>query len=359
MVTEERFGILEDGREITQYTITNKYGESVGLLNYGAAIHSLNVRKEDGKVGDVVLGAEKAADLTEYTFEGVTIGRCANRIANGRYTWKGKTYQLEQNKGVHFMHGACGNYAHQMFSAQYRKNGNSVIFGFRDTGKGGFDCEAEVQIKFSFNDRHCLSILYEITPAKDTLVCPTNHAYFNLTDKNDIRKHTLRVNACYAAIKDAEGIPHGEIRNVSCTNADFQQFRDIGSAMEQGKEETGKIPFTYDEYYLLRDISRPAAEIYAPDTKRIMRVYTDMPGLILFTPYETKARTGKNGEVYQGYCAVCLETQYIPNAVNCPGFLKPIVLANQTFRSKTSYIFDVIDEKKIMKEQVGVTYEQK
>lgn len=342
MVTKTRFGILPDGREVSLYTISNGFGESAGLLDYGAAVHSLRVKDRDGQSGDVVLGAEKAEDLLEYSFEGVTIGRCANRIAQGRYVWKGKEYQLEQNRNGHFLHGASGNYAHQLFEAEYDGDKSEVTFCLKDSGKGGFGCEADVRITFSFDDLHRLTICYEITPDGDTVISPTNHAYFNLSGQRDVRDHMLCIHAGWIAKKDAEGIPKGEIRSVGCTRMDFRKLRSIREAMEQENGPGDERPLIYDDYYLLEPQSSPAAELFAPDTGRIMRVFTDMPGLILFTPYAGKVRKGKYGEAYQGYCAICLETQHIPNAVNCAGFLKPIVLAHQTFRSRTSYEFGVI-----------------
>lgn len=343
MITRTQFGIFPDGREVSLYTISNSFGESAGLLDYGAAVHSLRVRDRDGRIGDVVLGVEKAEELLQYSFEGVTIGRCANRIAQGRYLWKGKEYQLEQNRNGHFFHGAGGNYAHQMFAAKYRKDGDRVTFCLRDTGKGGFDCEADVRITFIFDDLHRLTISYEITPEADTLISPTNHAYFNLSGQCDVRKHLLRICSDRIAQKDDEGIPRGTVKEVCSTDMDFRRPRSIGEAMEQRRGQAGAKRPVYDEYYMLEAQGDPAAELFASDTGRVMRVYTDMPALILFTPYAKEARRGKYGEVYQGYCAICLETQYIPNAVNCAGFLKPIVLAHQTFYSETSYEFGVIE----------------
>lgn len=351
MVTERKYGILKDNREITLYTIENSFGEFVELLNYGASIHSINVRYAKGKLKDVVLGVEKADDLLEYSLEGVTIGRCANRIADGRYFYKGKIYQLEKNKGEHFMHGASGNYAHQMFLAKYEREGSSVVFSYRDTGKGGFDCEANVQITFCFDDDHCLTISYEITPMGDTLICPTNHAYFNLTDHRDAASQLLRINADHIAVKDEEGIPHGEVKSVSGTFMDFRRFRRISEALGQAVDQgnTGKL--SYDQYYLLEKDDSPAAELYAPDTHILLRVHTDMPGLIFFAPYMVEAKKGKNGDIYQGHCAVCLETQYIPNAINCPGFKKPLVRFGQTFRSTTRYEFEYRSDKIYGKKQ--------
>lgn len=334
MVTRERFGILTDGREVSLYTIRNGLGESVGVLDYGAAVHSIIVMDGQGVPGDVILGVRKAEELEGDSCEGVTIGRCANRIAGGRYVWKGKTYQLERNRGEDFIHGAGGNYAHQMFSAHFDEAGDSVELRLNDTGAGGFACAAKVRIRFSFDDFHCLTISYEIVPEADTLINPTNHAYFNLRDGKDARGHELFIAADRVAVRGERGIPDGRTADIAYTDMDFRRPILIGEAMRRTVPERKR----YDDCFLLRDGSF-AAELRAPDTGRTMRIDTDMPGLILFVPYLEKGITGKYGNRYAGHCAVCLETQYVPNAINCREFKAPITRANRIFYSETRYRF--------------------
>ena len=50
-------------------------------------------------------------------------------------------------------------------------------------------------------------------------------------------------------------------------------------------------------------------------------------------------RRGKQGAIYAPRCALCLETQYFPNAMACDGFEKPILRAGDLWRHCTTLTF--------------------
>src|SRR5215204_1161202 len=85
-VTKTHFGTTE-GAEVYRYTLTNRAGVEVAIINYGGAITSLKVPDRNGAFGDVVLGFET---LDEYVrnplYFGGLIGRHANRIGMGRFS---------------------------------------------------------------------------------------------------------------------------------------------------------------------------------------------------------------------------------------------------------------------------------
>ena len=337
MIEKKVFGNLADGTQVTLYTIRNSAGEYAELLDYGATLHSLFVRDKHGAVGDVLLGIDQAEKLGLGAFEGSTIGRCANRIANGRYTINGKTTQLECNYNGHFLHGASGNYASKMFTGEMDAKNDRVLFRLLDTGEAGFGCEVEVQVAYSFGDDHTLTIAYELQPLGDTILCPTNHAFFNLSG-GDIRDHCLQINADEIACKGEYGVPNGETSKVQGSYLDFFSMKRIGDALQ-----TGMNAGVYDDYFLLhQDRSAPAAKLYSPETGRMMRVFTDMPAVIVFTPVVQTPKAGKGGMEYIGYCAICLETQYVPNAVNCDRFQTPYFRKGEKLVTETAYAFDVL-----------------
>ncbi len=343
MIEKRKFGDLPDGRAVTLYSIKNSLGEYVELLDFGAAIHSVYVKDAEGHLGDVVLGVNEACELSgRRTFEGITIGRCANRIAFGRFEIDGKVTQLECNSSGHFLHGASGNYAHKMFQTETDEKNNTVSFFFHDTGEGGFDCEADVKVSFTFDDNHRLEIRYEMVADGDTVLCPTNHAYFNLSGDDDVRDHYLRICADQLAPKGEIGMPTGDSMDVKDTPADFRELRLIREAIDSDLDGLYfKKSKAYDDFYILskKDYGL-AAELISPKSGRRMRVYTDMPSVILYTPINLEPKAGKNGRFYDGYCSVCLETQFVPNAVNCPQYLSPVFRKGEKLISKTVYAFD-------------------
>lgn len=343
MIEKSVFGTLPDGRVVTQYTIRNRHGEYVELLDLGASLHSVFVRDKDGRLGDVVLGVTEAAELTDRSYEGVIMGRVGNRIANGRCVIDGEPLQLEQNTGGHCLHSGSGNYAYRLFTAAEGDDGQSVTFRLDDRGEGGWKVPVDAQIRYTFDDDHRLTLHYTLTPEGATLLSPTNHAYFNLNDFGDAREHILTIHSENLAKKGPTGVPEGQLLPVKGTPADFTAPRRIGDALESEPQAffaaVGSRKF--DDFYVMPGQGmRLFAELYAPATGRRMRTWSDMQCLILFTPDNCTIRRGKRGITYLDYSAVCLETQFVPNAVNCSGaFEVPLFRKGEKLETTTVYEF--------------------
>lgn len=326
---------------ISLYRIENCSGEYVELLDYGASIHAICVKDRDSKIDDIILGAPEGSDPAMCTVMGSTIGRCANRIAHGRYEADGRVYRLEQNENGHFLHGASGNYAKKLFSASVCEASNTVTFSYTDRGEAGFTGTVQVSVSYTFDDNSVLTMTTHMVPDETTVLNPTNHAYFNL-GVSDIRRLHLTLRADHRAGRDRDGLPDGSQIAVSGTPADFTGGRTILDAM--GHDPCGYFSGAapgYDEFYILnrREPDRPAAELYSPENGRIMQIVTDMPSMVLFAIDHSKPEPGKYGQEYRGYCAVCLEPGFVPNAVNCPQYDSPLFRAGEDLRSVTKYIF--------------------
>jgi len=326
MVEISTFGRLSDGSYVTMYTILNRKGESVSLLDYGAAIHAVCVNDFREQKSNVVLNVAEAEELEGFSAEAVTIGRVANRIKNGRYIQDGIPVQLEKNyKNTHFIHGGSGNYAHRFFIVDSIEK-NSVRMSLRDNGEGGFPCGADVAVTFSFDDSSTLSIRYAIMPDKNTVFSPTNHAYWNLSG-GDAASQGLEIRASFYAPRSSEGMPEGDILPVDHSPMDFRRGRILSEALSSS--ESGFFqdwPPKYDDNLILDGEGlRQVARLYAEDTRRSMEVYSDLPALVLFTPPCPGSDT---------YRAVCLETQFVSNAVNHSSYEQPFCRGGE----KTEYI---------------------
>lgn len=346
MIEKSQFGVLEDGRPVTKYRITNGFGEYAEMLDYGACLYSLCIRNRDGELTDVVLGVPNVEELVKGGMSGITVGRCANRIAYGRFQLNGKTVHLECNMFGHHLHGASGGYGTKLFWELPETSDKEVCFGYTDHGEGGYGNTVEVQVRFSFNDLHQLQISYWMKGEEDTLLCPTNHAYFNLNGASDIRDQTLWLNAQKYAVKGSTGMPEGETAAVEGTPLDFRTAHAIGDALQERNQYFfERNPPELDDTFLLNKDSRSfglAAQLCSWESGIAMKVYTDMPALIAFTMYVHKPRAGKRNERYQGYCSIALETQYVPNAVNCDTFDVPLFCAQEPLCSKTVYEFNLL-----------------
>lgn len=345
MIRVVEFGKLKSGKSVQKYIIYNKKGESVELLDFGAAIHSVNVLDKDGNISDVVLGVEKAEDLEENSFEGITIGRCANRIGFGRCVLDGKEVQLECNMFGHFLHGASGNYGFQHFQGSIDETGNSVTFRYLDTGKGGFDCNVKAAITFSFDDESKLTIHYHMVPEGTTVISPTNHTYFNLSG-GDVRDLGFQVCTDQVVNRAEFGLPCDGTHSAKNTPADFTTMKTIRQAMKSDRNGYfERKPERFDEFYVLpKEHKDYVAKLHDDITGRSVKVYTDMESLIIFNGIAEQTVKGKMGATYEGYCGFCMETQFVPNAVNCQGFQSPVFHKGQVYDSKTVYEFTVNDK---------------
>ena len=342
MVTKDIFACLSDGRVVHSYKITNSRGEYVTLLDYGATIQEIVVGDGRGGMGDVVLGA-KPDELESCGFRGGTIGRCANRIAGASFTIDGKTYALEKNQGENILHSGSGNYANRLFSGQI-EDGNTVSFHLEDGGEAGFGCRVQADFIFSFTDEGCLGLRLEMKPYGPTVLNPTNHAYFNLTGEfGDVRRERLWIASDQIASRDKGGVPSGGVTCVTGTPADFTTPRVLGEAMDNDVEGyfPGGMP-GYDEFYVFDSRQwRAVARLEDGPSGRVMDVYTDMPGVVLYCSGGRKPYEGKNGHIYRGYSFVCIETGFVPNAVNCPEYVSPVFREGEKLVANTVYKFSV------------------
>ena len=105
-VTQSTFGAMPDGTKIDLFTLTNAHGVEVRVITYGAVIVSIKAPDRRGHFDDIVTGFDTLDGyLTRSRYFGAVVGRYGNRIANGRFTLDGKTYELATNNGRNHLHG--------------------------------------------------------------------------------------------------------------------------------------------------------------------------------------------------------------------------------------------------------------
>lgn len=335
MMKAEPFGILPDGQVCTVYTITNSYGEYVQFLDYGATIHKVGIADSEGMIENVVLSVQDLSTI-QYADRGAVIGRCANRIRRGTYSAFGKEYHLEQNSRGHFLHGGSENYANQLFSTTI-ENG-SITFRHRDKGMVGFGCEAEITVRYCFDDFHRLTMNIEMSADGDTIFNPTNHSYFNFCSGGAVSDHKIWIDADNVAAKGEDGIPDGRKTSVAGSPLAFTRPRTLREALSAGGQSTDGQMWVFDDAYLLNkaDAYGPAAAICA--NGRWMKLYTDMPCIVLFIRPEMELINGRPRRK-NGYGAICMEPEFVPNAVNCSTFAKPLFRKGEKLLTTTVYEF--------------------
>ena len=347
-ITKKDFGTA-DGLPNTLYTLTNTNGMSVSITNWGARVVNLTVADRDGKQADVVLGFDSlegylAPENAKNPFFGATIGRYGNRIAKGKFTLEGHSYQLPLNDNkVNTLHGGVLGFDRRMWNAEIvSTNPPSVIFSrVSPDGEEGFPGTLKASVRFTLTDKNELKMDFTATTDKPTIVNLTHHGYFNLTGEGTILGELLTLNSDSYTPVDSTLIPNGEIKNVEGTPMDFRKPTAIGTRIQQ----VGGNPIGYDHNFVLKDSGdgvRWIATVEDPKTGRRMKVYSDQPGVQFYSGnFLDGTITGKGGAVYQQYGALCLEPQHYPDSPNEPKFPSSELKPGQTYHATDIYAFDI------------------
>lgn len=350
-IRTEKFGVTKTGAGVTRYILKNHNGMEVAFLDLGAVIQSIMAPDRIGTYEDVVLGYDTVAgyEVNVPSF-GAPVGRCANRISDGKFVLNGKTYELDQNDGTNCLHGGFLRYNHCMYEVECISDAESDSIAFSRlsaAGEQGFPGNLSLTITYTLSDADELIIEYQAVCDEDTVLNLTNHSYFNIgpgghTGENVMEQEVQIFSDRYTPI-GAKLLPTGEICKVENTAMDFREFHKIGSRIGGEDAQAGTVT-GYDHNYILEhpaDEVVHAAAIRDPRNGRRMDVYTDMPGVQLYTAKELVEAGGKEGITYQHFGGVCFETQNYPNAINQTNFPDPVLRAGEEFHSVTVYRFSV------------------
>src|ERR1700722_3669170 len=132
------------------YTLTNPHGIEARIMTYGAALVSLRTPDSPGRFSNIMLGFDTIDPyLAGVPYFGATVGRYANRIANGRFTLDGKSYQLPQNNGPNSLHGGVRGFDKRVWKAQpvETPTGPGLRFSYLSAaGEEGYPGEVSAQV---------------------------------------------------------------------------------------------------------------------------------------------------------------------------------------------------------------------
>lgn len=343
---KELFGTTKDGKEIYLYTLENENGMKAQVMNYGAILVNLLVPDKNGRIEDVCLGYDNPEEyFVNGCFFGATIGPNGNRIADACFTIEGNTYKLAVNDGGNNLHSDEKLGFHKKIWEAKEDGDNSVAFYLSSPdGEMGFPGNKKITVTYRLTEFNELIINYYAASDKKTVLNLTNHTYFNLAghQSGSIENHVLTLHAAsYTPVREGL-IPTGEIAAVAGTVMDFTKPKTIGRDID-AKDEQLIMGGGYDHNWVLDNCNgqlREAAVVEEPASGRIMRVFTDLPGVQFYAGNGIEKHAGKKGAVYEKRGGLCLETQDHPNAVNEPSFPSPVFGEGKDFVSTTIYRFE-------------------
>lgn len=344
------FGRLADGTPIEAVTLSNANGISARIITLGAAIQALAVPDREGKAGDIVLGYRTAAEyLATPQYFGVTVGRYANRIDEGRFSLDGHEYSLERNDGPNHLHGGLKGFDKVVWEIESAEQGATASVTLRHVspdGAGGYPGRLEVEAVYTLNENDELGIAYRATTDKATIVNITNHSYFNLSGEagtSTVMDHLLTIHANRFTPVNETLIPTGERREVAGTPFDFRQPVAIGDRVRDGSEVQIRYGRGYDHNYIINGADgelRTAARVEDPETGRVMELLTTAPGVQFYSGnFLDGTVVGKSHRVYRQGDALCLEPQVFPDAPNRPDFPSARLDPGETYENRMTFRF--------------------
>ena len=227
----KKFQAEIDGKQAGLYTLKNSAGMEVCITNFGGRIVSVLVPDKHGNRKDVVLGFDSLADYRNIPSDfGASIGRYANRIAQGRIEIDGETIQLPQNNYGHCLHGGPEGWQYQMYEANQIDGTTLELTRFSPDGDQNFPGNVRAKVRFHLTDDNAIDIQYEAVTDKKTVINMTNHSYFNLSGNPAVAAtdHLLYVNADGYTPVDSTFMTTGEIVPVAGTpNGKMQSGIDV------------------------------------------------------------------------------------------------------------------------------------
>ena len=349
-IEKSSFGrVGNDAVEI--YTLTNAHGIEARIMTYGAAIVSLKTPDRAGRFQNIVLGFDTLdAYLAGVPYFGASVGRYANRIADGRFTLNGKSYQLPKNDGPNSLHGGARGFDKHIWTAesiQTRQGAALRLTYVSAAGEEGYPGRLTAHVTYRLDHDDSLVIEYQAVTTAPTPVNLANHAYFNLSGdlQRTILDDVLTINADLFTPVNATLIPIGELRSVTNTSFDFRKPQVIGRRIND-KDEQLQLGHGYDHNWVLNK-TRPealtlAAVLTDPDSGRSLEIRTTQPGLQFYSGNFLDGKPSGGGTVFKYRTGLCLETQHFPDSPNQPAFPSTILRPGKMYSAKTELAFRVV-----------------
>ncbi|MEM9243450.1 MAG: aldose epimerase family protein [Pseudomonadota bacterium] len=349
-IIKKPFGKLSDGRDVTQFCLSNNCGMTLEIIDYRGIITTMIVPDRSGNPVDVTLGYDKLEDYVadQATYFGAIVGAYANRIANAEFNLDGKTYALEKNYlGRHCLHSGAGGINDAVWRTRTQETDDAlqlILNYVAVDGEQGFPGNREIELVYSLKKQsNEFSMDYCVKTDAPTCLNLTNHAYYNLSGAGDILDHTMRLNADFYTPTDAEQLTTGEILSVSGTPFDFRQDKKIAQDIHADHQQL-RFGKGYDHNFLLNKQDQQACELaayaYSESTGIGMAVYTDKPAIQFYSGnHLTDIHCGKNNSQYHFRSGFCLETQYSPDALHYPHFSDSRLNPGDVYRYQTIHRF--------------------
>ena len=347
-LSEEDYGVLDNGILIKQYIFENDNQMKVKIINYGAIVVSIEVPDKNGKINDVVLGYDSIDGyVQDPSYFGAIVGRVGNRISKGKFSLDGKDYALAINNNENHLHGGIQGFNKKVWTPEITESNGLPALKLTylsPDGEEGYPGNLNLEVTYTISNKNELIIDYFGTTDKATILNPTNHSYFNLSGEGngDILDHVLKINADYFTPVDKGLIPLGNHESVLGTPMDFLKPKKIGERINNDDNQL-KVGLGYDHNWVFNNWDgtlKLGVTLFEPESGRFMEVFTTEPGVQFYSGnFLDGTNIGKNQKAYQYRSALCLETDHFPDSQNNSNFPSVVLRPGEEYKQKTIYQF--------------------
>ena len=330
---------------LTFFTLRDGLIEA-SVTAFGARLTSVLAPDREDRMGQVVLGHDTLdgflADTK--TYMGAIVGRFGNRIAKGRFSLDGQSFQVPLNDGENALHGGAVGFDRKLWTPTQTDDAVSFTLVSPD-GDQGFPGTLTLTVKYTLSEGS-LRLEYVASTDKPTVVNVTNHAYFNLTGRSgaSILDHELTLPADRFTPVNEKLIPTGELAPVTGTPFDFTSPIRIGERIDTPDTQLQRTG-GYDHNWVFGDkgFMKQTAKLKDPDSGRVLTVSSTEPGMQFysgnFLDGSVPARDGSGTVAFRS--GLCLETQSFPDSPNQSGFPSVTLRPGETLVSTTTFSFSV------------------
>ncbi|MDO5618085.1 aldose epimerase family protein [Kocuria sp.] len=332
------FGHTSDGLPVHAVTLGDPKGVELTVLDLGAAVQSLLVPDQDGRV-NLVLGHADAEGYAAFAqdYLGVLVGRYANRIAGASFELEGQEYELPANNGSACHHGGPEGFSHRVWDIT-EVTPNSATFELTSPHLDqGFPGEMVVRARYSV-EGGVVVVEVEATADRATVFGPTSHVYWNLAGegRGSADGHVLTVAAQQFLPVDDDGLPSGPLRSVAGTPLDFRTPAALGDVV---RADHPQVHNGVDHSFAISGTGvRYAATLTEPVSGRSVEVHSDLPGLQVYTSNFFDGRTvGTSGTRYRQGDGIALEPQFHPDTPNRPELGDPVLRPGRVRRHRIEW----------------------
>ncbi len=345
-ITRTHYGTLSNGSKVDIIELSNDRQIKINILNYGGIIESIMTPDEDGFLKNIVLGKDNIEGYEkDQSSLGAIVGPTAGRINQGKFKIDETEYTLDNNGGVHNLHGGAAGLNKKLWDAEIEKREESVklvlTYQAKD-GEGGYPGHRVFKTTFILNNKNQLLIYFDAETDKDTIINLSSHSYFNLSnDDENIYNTKMMMNAQKMLVVDEELIPDGQMEYVLGTAFNFSRGAKLGEALKGMKEGIDKV------YIINKAFGSFGISAKAVDEKsgRTIDLVTDQPGVVLYTSnHFNSSELGKDQKPLNKHAAFCLEPQHFPDAPNHGNFPCITIRAGEHYKSRNQFTFGLVSD---------------